>query len=546
MYNGIGLTTARGSGTNGYVQRNISAIRKTKEKVPDYHEKEDTAVRPFDPELVEHERRRQAEVRCMELRDLLEEQGLPDSEIDKKINDFRSKLLAEKKLTYQRDSSGRPVAKDSHEFSLAQEQKNTRAKDAFGIRKDFIPGQSLEGRNNMPKELQDIPDTVSTAIPVPSVSKEKSPEREKAKKRKKSHKRSKRSSSSGSSSSDEESRPKKRKKEKKKKSKKSHRHNRTDLSSKRSRKNSEAESEEIDGNRNVTRKSTPVISAPSSTCCISIASSESSSDSNHSQAKHYSESEEDVNSKYSLSVVDFSGHHKYYPSLSKTLKTNGKQLSPVEAFQRACIPLLASVIDQSSPTFHVPVNGNNTSVLNHGNHHHSDRSRSSSSDSNYSSRSHSRRLTTRHSKSRSGSREKSCSHSVASSHRSVPSRKSRSKSRDKKSKSQSRSVSSHSRSRSVSRNRSISSRSHSASSHSSKQSSSRSRSRNSSIRSTTPQSPKSDDRSRKSRSPSIPRRRGSPSFMERRRITSARKRPVKYNRKDAVDWNISSSSGSDD
>lgn len=45
----------------------------------------------------------------MELRDLLEEQGLPDSEIDKKINDFRSKLLAEKKLTYQRDSSGRPV-----------------------------------------------------------------------------------------------------------------------------------------------------------------------------------------------------------------------------------------------------------------------------------------------------------------------------------------------------------------------------------------------------------------------------------------------------
>ncbi|XP_055384178.1 uncharacterized protein LOC129613890 isoform X2 [Condylostylus longicornis] len=33
-----------------------------------------------------------------------------------------------------------------------------------------------------------------------------------------------------------------------------------------------------------------------------------------------------------------------------------------------------------------------------------------------------------------------------------------------------------------------------------------------------------------SRSPSIPRRRGSPSFLERRRITSARKRPVPYNR----------------
>lgn len=62
MYNGIGLQTARGSGTNGYVQRNLSAVRQTKEKVPDYQENKDAAVRPFDPELVEHDRRRQAEV----------------------------------------------------------------------------------------------------------------------------------------------------------------------------------------------------------------------------------------------------------------------------------------------------------------------------------------------------------------------------------------------------------------------------------------------------------------------------------------------------
>ncbi len=45
----------------------------------------------------------------MELRDLLEEQNLPEADIEKKISDFRNKLLAEKKLSYQRDSSGRPV-----------------------------------------------------------------------------------------------------------------------------------------------------------------------------------------------------------------------------------------------------------------------------------------------------------------------------------------------------------------------------------------------------------------------------------------------------
>lgn len=33
MYNGIGLQTARGSGTNGYVQRNLGALRFHKDKV---------------------------------------------------------------------------------------------------------------------------------------------------------------------------------------------------------------------------------------------------------------------------------------------------------------------------------------------------------------------------------------------------------------------------------------------------------------------------------------------------------------------------------
>ena len=30
MYNGVGLATARGSGTNGYIQRNLSLVRKAK------------------------------------------------------------------------------------------------------------------------------------------------------------------------------------------------------------------------------------------------------------------------------------------------------------------------------------------------------------------------------------------------------------------------------------------------------------------------------------------------------------------------------------
>jgi len=39
-YNGIGLATVRGSGTNGYVQRNLSAVRRIREKVGYKNEEE--------------------------------------------------------------------------------------------------------------------------------------------------------------------------------------------------------------------------------------------------------------------------------------------------------------------------------------------------------------------------------------------------------------------------------------------------------------------------------------------------------------------------
>ena len=83
---------------------------------------------------------------------------------------------------------------------------------------------------------------------------------------------------------------------------------------------------------------------------------------------------------------------------------------------------------------------------------------------------------------------------------------------------------SRSRSYSSSRSRSRSYSSYSSRSRSRSYSSSRSRSRSYSYSSYSSRS-----RSR-SRSPSIVRRRGSPSFLDKRRITSARKRPIPYHR----------------
>lgn len=51
--------------------------------------------------------------------------------------------------------------KDSHELSMAQENKNERAKDAFGIRNDFVPGSSFETR-----QKEEKPAAPSTSLKV--------------------------------------------------------------------------------------------------------------------------------------------------------------------------------------------------------------------------------------------------------------------------------------------------------------------------------------------------------------------------------------------
>lgn len=80
MYNGIGLTTPRGSGTSGYVQSNFAAIRHRREKVEyktdaDLQRSEVTLYRKPNAEILEHEWKRKIELKCLELQEDLEEQG---------------------------------------------------------------------------------------------------------------------------------------------------------------------------------------------------------------------------------------------------------------------------------------------------------------------------------------------------------------------------------------------------------------------------------------------------------------------------------------
>lgn len=76
MHNGIGLQTARGSGTNGYVQRNTAFIKRPKGKI-EYKTEPQLAPPERKPnqELLEHELKRQIEIKCMEMEELMISQG---------------------------------------------------------------------------------------------------------------------------------------------------------------------------------------------------------------------------------------------------------------------------------------------------------------------------------------------------------------------------------------------------------------------------------------------------------------------------------------
>lgn len=89
MYNGIGLTTPRGSGTNGHVQRNLANLNDNKACVgggsysntnyrypeEDPHKLDAIINKQPNKEILDHDRKRKIELRCLEFEEILEKQG---------------------------------------------------------------------------------------------------------------------------------------------------------------------------------------------------------------------------------------------------------------------------------------------------------------------------------------------------------------------------------------------------------------------------------------------------------------------------------------
>lgn len=99
MYNGIGLQTARGSGTNGYVQTNKFFVRPKSGKVSLEHTRgfgvdQGTAGVSKKPnkDILEHDRKRQIQLKLAVLEETLIDQGYTDAEIADRLEEARKSL----------------------------------------------------------------------------------------------------------------------------------------------------------------------------------------------------------------------------------------------------------------------------------------------------------------------------------------------------------------------------------------------------------------------------------------------------------------------
>ncbi|KAF8528888.1 hypothetical protein BU17DRAFT_22781, partial [Hysterangium stoloniferum] len=144
MYNGIGLTTPRGSGTSGYVIRNLSHLRRHEtaaeraaafDVAPPKHREPDEGI-------LEHERKRKVEIRCLELQIELEDKGMDEEGIEAEVSALRQRLL--ENMATLASSAKNLKLSDTHGRAAAKVAELDRMARAFGTRSDYVEGAAFD------------------------------------------------------------------------------------------------------------------------------------------------------------------------------------------------------------------------------------------------------------------------------------------------------------------------------------------------------------------------------------------------------------------
>jgi hypothetical protein len=154
MSSNVGLSTPRGSGTSGYVQRNLSLLKPRAAGVGVPYSLDSAKapkVRKPDQEILNHDRLREIEVQVLELREKLEDDEVDEDKIDEECDQLREKLTKDlEKEKQQRTAGGGgggPRRVDGkglksyqvHELAEAKERESERLRKALGLKAGEIP-----------------------------------------------------------------------------------------------------------------------------------------------------------------------------------------------------------------------------------------------------------------------------------------------------------------------------------------------------------------------------------------------------------------------
>jgi len=214
MYNGIGLTTPRGTGTSGYVQANLSSLHFSKNRT-DYNTEAEIAKaeaeinREPNAELLDHEFKRAIEIKCVEFEDLMEGKGFSEEEICSKVDEYRQLLYTDLESGRQEMlDKGELDLRNSHSRAKVAKDARDRFRMAVGIDAAFVDGSSMEKFRKAAEAAKMAPDSNADIRNKEEMDKslmEKVMDRLKKAKETKKRKRDQSPSSSSSSDSDSSS-----------------------------------------------------------------------------------------------------------------------------------------------------------------------------------------------------------------------------------------------------------------------------------------------------------------------------------------------------
>ena len=161
MYNGIGLSTVRGSATSGHVTKNLSHVQPEffRNKLDMNSGKLNNQATPklrtgnANAEVLDHNRKRNIEAKIFAFEEELAEKGFTDDEISEKSAQLRKQLEL---MSRNGDIAQESSKMDSHAIAVKKLAEINKLKSAFGIADDFVEGEAFDPQLQEQRKLARI------------------------------------------------------------------------------------------------------------------------------------------------------------------------------------------------------------------------------------------------------------------------------------------------------------------------------------------------------------------------------------------------------